>query len=174
MKKTYIIVIVLVLLVIGAVFVFGKGKKAEAPVSQVPTGEQVACTMDAKMCPDGSFVGRSGPKCEFTTCPEAKGVNVSVGVYTAPVKEFTISGKNFSFTPSLITVKKGDKVKITFQNTAGFHDFKIDEYGVATKKSQAPDTEVLEFTADKAGSFEYYCSVGNHRSMGMKGILKVE
>jgi hypothetical protein len=28
----------------------------------------VACTMDAMMCPDGSYVGRSGPKCEFV-CP---------------------------------------------------------------------------------------------------------
>jgi hypothetical protein len=31
----------------------------------------VACTMDALQCPDGSYVGRSGPKCEFI-CPEVK------------------------------------------------------------------------------------------------------
>lgn len=30
----------------------------------------VACTMEAKMCPDGSAVGRIGPKCEFAVCPE--------------------------------------------------------------------------------------------------------
>lgn len=29
----------------------------------------VACTMDAKMCPDGSYVGRTAPKCEFAPCP---------------------------------------------------------------------------------------------------------
>lgn len=29
----------------------------------------VACTMDAKVCPDGSGVGREGPSCEFTPCP---------------------------------------------------------------------------------------------------------
>ncbi len=29
----------------------------------------VACTMEAKVCPDGSYVGRSGPKCEFAACP---------------------------------------------------------------------------------------------------------
>ena len=29
----------------------------------------VACTMEAKLCPDGSAVGRTGPKCEFTPCP---------------------------------------------------------------------------------------------------------
>lgn len=27
------------------------------------------CTMDAKICPDGSAVGRTGPNCEFAPCP---------------------------------------------------------------------------------------------------------
>ncbi|HXK38200.1 MAG TPA: hypothetical protein VJ579_03985 [Candidatus Paceibacterota bacterium] len=26
--------------------------------------------MEAKICPDGSAVGRSGPNCEFAACPE--------------------------------------------------------------------------------------------------------
>jgi len=29
----------------------------------------VVCTMDAKICPDGSFVGRISPDCEFASCP---------------------------------------------------------------------------------------------------------
>jgi hypothetical protein len=29
----------------------------------------VACTMEAKICPDGSSVGRIGPNCEFAECP---------------------------------------------------------------------------------------------------------
>ena len=29
----------------------------------------VMCTMDAKQCSDGSYVGRTGPNCEFTECP---------------------------------------------------------------------------------------------------------
>ncbi|MFZ6035391.1 MAG: hypothetical protein ACOYUB_04600 [Patescibacteria group bacterium] len=31
--------------------------------------EPVACTMDAKICPDGSSVGRVPPTCEFSPCP---------------------------------------------------------------------------------------------------------
>ena len=31
--------------------------------------EQVACTKDAKLCSDGSSVGRVGPNCEFAPCP---------------------------------------------------------------------------------------------------------
>lgn len=29
----------------------------------------IACTMDAKICPDGSAVGRTAPNCEFAPCP---------------------------------------------------------------------------------------------------------
>lgn len=38
------------------------------PKPSIPT-EPVACTMEAKICPDGSAVGRTGPKCEFAACP---------------------------------------------------------------------------------------------------------
>ncbi len=38
-------------------------------MQNTPKEEPVACTMDARMCPDGSYVGRSGPNCEFTQCP---------------------------------------------------------------------------------------------------------
>ena len=31
---------------------------------------QTACTKEAKQCPDGSYVGRTGPNCEFATCPK--------------------------------------------------------------------------------------------------------
>ncbi len=182
MKKTYITIIVLVFIVVAGL-VFGL-RKAEAPVSSTPNEEEkVACTMDAKMCPDGSYVGRTGPKCEFEACPVTKDAaakdvtpkdTTTNGATLSNVKEFTITGTNFSFTPTVIIVKKGDKVKITFENSAGFHNFAIDEYGVSTKEVKSPNTEVVEFIANKAGSFEYYCSVGSHRALGMKGVLKVE
>lgn len=36
--------------------------------------EGVACTMDAKECPDGSYVGRIPPDCEFAACPDEEEV----------------------------------------------------------------------------------------------------
>ena len=39
----------------------------QTPTTQ-PT-EPTACTEEAKVCPDGSTVGRTGPNCEFTQCP---------------------------------------------------------------------------------------------------------
>jgi hypothetical protein len=31
--------------------------------------EAIACTQEAKICPDGSVVGRTAPNCEFASCP---------------------------------------------------------------------------------------------------------
>lgn len=45
---------------IPSFFTFQKGKD-----------KNVACTLEAKQCPDGSFVGRSGPNCAFADCPAA-------------------------------------------------------------------------------------------------------
>lgn len=40
-------------------------------------GGVVACAMDAKLCPDGSSVGRIGPNCEFEACPISTADSVS-------------------------------------------------------------------------------------------------
>ena len=32
-------------------------------------GGQTVCAQEAKQCPDGSYVSRTGPSCEFTSCP---------------------------------------------------------------------------------------------------------
>lgn len=89
------------------------------------------------------------------------------------VVSFTVEGENFSFAPSQIEVKEGDTVRITFKNVGGFHDFVIDEFDVATSQFGAGNEETVEFVADKTGSFEFYCSVGNHREQGMVGTLTV-
>src|SRR6185369_10146725 len=86
-----------------------------------------------------------------------------------PLKQFTVTGQNFSFSPATLTVNQGDKVSITFKNSGGMHDFRIDEFGVATNVLKSGDQQTVEFTAGQKGTFEYFCSVGNHRAMGMKG-----
>ncbi len=50
-------------LLILVVIVFSAGCTGTGPV---------ACTADAKICPDGSAVGRVPPDCEFALCPPAQ------------------------------------------------------------------------------------------------------
>lgn len=51
--------------------------------------EQVACPADAKLCPDGSAVVRSGPNCQFAPCPSAPVETDTVRV-TAPLPESVV------------------------------------------------------------------------------------
>lgn len=60
-QKSYFIIFALVIVaVIGGVF-----------YSQQKSPTPVACTQEARLCPDGSYVGRTGPQCEFAACPGA-------------------------------------------------------------------------------------------------------
>lgn len=58
--------VLFLLLVIGGILLMKQPTK-ESPT---PPNGGVACTMEAKQCPDGSYVSRTGPKCEFSACPE--------------------------------------------------------------------------------------------------------
>lgn len=44
--------------------------QSASPSGIIPPKGDVFCTMDAKECPDGTFVGRSGPNCAFIACPK--------------------------------------------------------------------------------------------------------
>lgn len=66
--KEYVLIIGVVLVVI-----LGGLWAANSHSAAVPGGGGKACTMEAKLCPDGSSVGRTGPNCEFTPCPTASG-----------------------------------------------------------------------------------------------------
>ncbi len=92
----------------------------------------------------------------------------------ASVRKFTITGSNYKFSLPEIRVKKGETVEVTFTNEEAFHDWKIDEFNAGTAVIGAGKSETVTFVADKVGTFEYYCSVGNHRANGMKGNLIVE
>lgn len=92
----------------------------------------------------------------------------------AVVKAFVVDGRNFAFTPKTIEVNKGDKVKITFKDDEGFHDLVLDGYNMKTNRVSTGGSDSFEFTADKTGTFAYYCSVGNHREQGMEGVLTVK
>jgi nitrite reductase (NO-forming) len=64
-------------------------------------------------------------------------------------------------------------VKIVLVNKGGIHDLVIDGFNVRTPQIGDGKSAEVTFVVDKTGTFEYYCSVGNHRQMGMVGKLIV-
>lgn len=62
-------------------FFAGSMQKTNLPEvnNKPPETGTVACTLDAKLCPDGSAVGRTGPNCEFSPCPTGSSATVLPG-----------------------------------------------------------------------------------------------
>jgi plastocyanin len=88
------------------------------------------------------------------------------------VREFTIRGDNFAFTPSRIEVQKDDIVKITFTAVDMAHSFTVDEYRIA-KRASAGQTVSFEFRA--TGSARFYCNLTlDERCKGMHGEIVVK
>ncbi|OHA15192.1 MAG: hypothetical protein A3A10_02955 [Candidatus Tagabacteria bacterium RIFCSPLOWO2_01_FULL_42_9] len=93
---------------------------------------------------------------------------------SSEIKEFTMTAKKFDFTPSTITVSEGDSVKLTITSEDVTHGFAIDELGIKEDIEPSKPT-VVEFVANKKGSFRFYCS--NFCGQGhkeMEGQLIVE
>lgn len=116
----------------------------------------------------------------LTSCaakPTAEPVNTEPTSTNEPqgtVKEITMTAKQFEFQPAKITVKKGDRLRLKITSTDVAHGFAIKEYGIRQKLDPGKE-EIVEFTADKTGTFTYYCSVQCGSGHGaMKGTLIVE
>jgi hypothetical protein len=75
--KTLIIVLILALVIITSYLVFWRDNNSAVNPGEVE-GEQTYCTQDAKLCPDGSYVGRVAPTCEFAECPVSSSTNNGV------------------------------------------------------------------------------------------------
>lgn len=93
------------------------------------------------------------------------------------VKVVSVSGDEFSFSPSTITAEEGQKVKINFTNEGKVaHDLKIPSLGVGTSVIEAGATESFTFTAKESGTYpmEFECTVPGHAEQGMVGKIVVE
>ena len=89
------------------------------------------------------------------------------------VREIEVNSSGLRFTPNEIHVNLGDTVRITYRNGGGRHDWVIDEFDAATPVIAAGQSSTVEFVADQAGTFEFYCSIPGHRASGMVGNLVV-
>jgi len=104
--------------------------------------KEVGCTLEAKICPDGSAVGRSGPNCEFAPCPSTISSPIasaqpqipagwktyvnSTDFYTLGYPSDWIFGQE-SYEPERISLTKTDKTqsKISFLGATGYPKYTI-------------------------------------------------
>lgn len=82
MKKILTIFAVIIALIIIALGFLVILKKTAPP-------ETVVCTMDVKICPNGTAVGRVAPTCEFAPCPPVKNISDLIRVST-PIEDAVV------------------------------------------------------------------------------------
>ncbi|MDB5194519.1 MAG: Blue (Type 1) copper protein [Parcubacteria group bacterium] len=165
MNNKVIAIIVILIVIIGGIFLFRHNSSA-------PTGTDLQGMTGMNTTPSSD----TNAAANTNTSGAAAGsgaVQGSITVTAPTVKSFTVTGSNFAFAPSTMSVNKGDTVKIHFTNSGGNHDFVIDEYNVRNSIIAGGQSADVTFVADNSGTFSYYCSVGNHRQMGMQGTLTV-
>lgn len=83
-------------------------------------------------------------------------------------REINVKAFKFGYEPNVIKVTKGEKIKISIDNADVLHGIRIPDLGIK-------GDEVLEFTANQAGEFTWYCTNmcgEGHRSMQGKLIVE--
>ena len=93
---------------------------------------------------------------------------------SSQIHEIQMTAKKYEFNPNVITVKKGERVKLVITALDHEHGFKLGAFDINQPLKKGTPT-TIEFTADKAGTFPFQCShfcgMGHGR---MKGQLIVE
>jgi plastocyanin len=84
-----------------------------------------------------------------------------------------LNASNFTFEVETIEANMGEELVVTVTNVSGVHDFVIDELDINTGLIPEGESVEVSIPTDQVGEFEYYCSVGQHRDLGMKGMLTI-
>jgi heme/copper-type cytochrome/quinol oxidase subunit 2 len=88
-------------------------------------------------------------------------------------REFTVTARDYSFSPNRVEAQQEDLIKLTVQSADNAYGFTIDDYRVS-KRVPAGGSTVIEFRADRAGTFAFYSNLSNDsRHSQMRGQLVV-
>jgi cytochrome c oxidase subunit 2 len=116
--------------------------------------------------------------------------NPSAG-QSATSEVIEVTAKKYEFSPAEIRVKKGAKVRLKIHSVDEDHGMKLSLYPEGSKDKSTPGLvfdnpqdngkvdkgrdQILEFVAERAGTYEFRCAVvcGIHHGR-MKGTLVVE
>ena len=110
----------------------------------------------------------------------------------------TVAAKEFAFAPATLTVKAGQPVTLSLQNTGAVdHDWSVQEIEISGEAKSSGDVPAghmmggtgdepklhvavgtggkgtLTFTPSKPGTYAFYCTVAGHKEAGMVGTLTV-
>jgi heme/copper-type cytochrome/quinol oxidase subunit 2 len=75
-------------------------------------------------------------------------------------REFTVTARDFRFSPNRLEVTQDDLVKVTVRSEDVAYSLTIDAYRLS-KRVPAGGETTLEFRADRTGTFPFYSNLTN-------------
>ncbi len=124
------------------------------------------------------------------------GSNEPAGPTSTPASpangEITVVSFEWGFEPEAIVLQLGQEVSLTLENNGEIlHDFNVDDLEVDVIEemssggffgdddelfvgADSDDVGLLRFVPLEAGEYEFYCTIGSHRQLGMEGRLTVQ
>lgn len=148
--------LIVLALVIGVVFILTQSANIPINVQTPPPTEQIPVN----------------PPPSNTQDEEISEKNETV----SQIAEYTIELRDNFFSLTNLTANAGDIIRINLDGRGSGHDFVIDELNVRSNILFNGQKQTLEFQIPENSSgqsYEFYCSVNNHRLMGMVGTLTV-
>lgn len=173
--KSLILIIIAIIIVIAGYFLLSSdaddaGTENVSPETVVPNDAETAGAADAMNDMDEE----SDAETSENEAGSDAGMEFPVADKGGEEKVFTVDAFSFGYSMEEIRVAEGDTVTINLTNSGGLHDWVVDEFDAATARIGEGETTSVTFVASEAGTYEFYCSVGNHRERGMVGTLIVE
>ena len=121
-----------------------------------------------------SMLGCTSPPVSPAVPPDVPpAVPDSPAVSTPVAKEIKMEAKQYEFLPSVITVKKGEKVRLVITSMDVAHGVGSAELNFNVRVP-AGETRNVEFTPNKVGEFMFRCSTfcgSGHSSMTGKIVV---
>ena len=91
-------------------------------------------------------------------CSQVDVENIEKIEETGELKEFYVEAFQFGYDPEIIEVNKGDLVRIIANSRDVSHSLTLPEFKVNLFLTPKNDPQIIEFIADKEGSFSFYCN----------------
>ncbi len=181
-KKVWLWVGGVVVVIIVAAVGYYAGRKSPAPATQ---GQGAASTgITGSQVTAASSSATAQPLTGGVTVPGANATSVPQGVAaptivaagspsgTTSYRSFNVTVTSGAFTPSTIIVNQGDTVHINLTASGGNYDFTQPDMGLKLTLASG-QTKVVQFDADTAGKFTFYCSSCGGPSKGPVGYIEV-
>ncbi len=186
-NATYIIIPLIALAIMEGISLLALKASKNTSSSDTKTTEPSPAqapqpTTKTQPTPEESTEALDLPPYPPTADPPSSGMSNAFGTFPPPTTQ-VVNGKTertihmgvrqYVWEPKRLTVKKGELVRLVIHNADVKHGLVIPELGV--NQDIPPEGAVVEFTPEKRGTFEFFCSVWcGERHMEMQGSITVE